>query len=89
MLPILRSLPIVFVDAEGFRYYAEVQDWWRFAKPFEPLTYEFLVKNAEENDVFIDVGAHIGLYTVKLARRVSKVISLEPEPRNYGFYLVR
>ncbi len=85
--PLLRNLSIVFVDAVGFRYYAEVQDWWRFAKPFEPLTHKFLVKNAEDNDVFLDVGAHIGIYTVRLARRVAKVIALEPEPRNFNFLL--
>mgnify|MGYP000344834382 CR=1 FL=1 len=85
--PLLRNLPIIFVDAEGFRYHAEIQDWWRFAKPFEPLTREFLVKNAEENDVFLDVGAHIGIYTVRLAEIVRRVIALEPEPRNYRFLL--
>ena len=58
---------------------------WRFAKPFEPLTYNFLMKNVRKNDVFLDVGAHIGIYTVKLARKVSKVIALEPEPKNYSF----
>jgi len=55
-LPLLRDLPAMFIDPEGFRYYAEIQDWWRFTKPFEPLTYDFLTKNAREDDVFLDVG---------------------------------
>jgi len=57
---------------------------WRFVNSFEPLTYWFLIENARENDVFLDIGAHIGIYTVRLAKRVSKVIALEPEPKNYN-----
>ena len=45
MFPLLRDLPVMFKDSEGFKYYAKVQDWWRFAKPFEPLTSKFLIKS--------------------------------------------
>jgi predicted O-methyltransferase YrrM len=83
MFPLLRDLPVMFADSEGFRYYVRVQDLWRFSKPFEPLTSKFLVGNADESDIFLDVGAHIGLYTIRLAQKVSKVIALEPEPKNY------
>jgi FkbM family methyltransferase len=39
-----------------------------------------------EGDVFIDVGAHVGRYTLPLAKAVGKygkVISIEPDPDNY------
>ena len=84
-VPFLRDLPIRFIDANGLKYYARFQDLWRFIKPFEPLTHEFLVKNAKESDVFLDIGAHIGMYSIRLAQKVSKVIALEPEPKNYSF----
>lgn len=44
-LPLLRDLPVMFIDSEGLKYYAKVQDWWRFAKPFEPPTSKFLIKS--------------------------------------------
>lgn len=36
-------------------------------------------------DMFIDVGANIGLYTVLVARRspTARIVAFEPDPRNY------
>jgi len=82
--PYIRDFPLIFINEEGFKFYARIQDWWRFSTPFEPLTYKFLTSNVEYSDIFLDIGAHIGLYTIRLARRVSKVIALEPEPQNYA-----
>ena len=38
-----------------------------------------------DDDIIIDVGAHIGLYTLKASKRVKKgiVIAIEPSPNNY------
>jgi FkbM family methyltransferase len=33
-------------------------------------------------DVFVDIGAHIGYYTVRLARKCREVIAFEPNPIN-------
>lgn len=33
--------------------------------------------------MFVDVGAHIGKYTVMMAKRCKKVISIEPSPDNF------
>jgi len=73
----------MYIDFNRFKYYARIQDYWRFTKPFEPLTSEFLARNAEENDIFLDIGAHIGIHTIRLAQKVSKIIALKPE--NYSF----
>ena len=35
------------------------------------------------NDIVLDLGAHIGAYTVYAAGRVAQVISVEPEPSNF------
>lgn len=83
-VPFLRDIPMMFVDPQGLKYYAKLQDYWRFVKPFEPLTHEFLASYSQRGDVFIDVGAHVGIYTIKLAQFFSKVIALEPEPQNYS-----
>ena len=54
------------------------KDVWHYLKPIE-------------NDVFIDVGAHIGKYTLRVAKLVGaggKVIAIEPDPDNFKALLV-
>uniref|UniRef100_A0A7C5YSY5 FkbM family methyltransferase n=1 Tax=Ignisphaera aggregans TaxID=334771 RepID=A0A7C5YSY5_9CREN len=85
IIPFYRDFSIRFTDSQGLKYYAKIQDWWRFAKPFEPLTHKFLFEHARKSDVFLDVGAHIGIYTIRLGLRVSRIIALGPEPQNYNF----
>jgi len=63
-VPFLRDVPMMFVDLQGLKYYAKLQDYWRFVKPFEPITHEFLASYSQGGDVFIDVGAHCGIYTI-------------------------
>jgi FkbM family methyltransferase len=41
-----------------------------------------------QNDVVVDVGAHIGIFTLYAARRGRMVIAVEPEPRNYKWLLI-
>jgi len=55
----------------------------------EPFFHSILKKVLKENSVFIDVGAHLGGFTLRAAKLCSKglVIALEPDPRNY-YYLV-
>lgn len=36
------------------------------------------------DDVVVDVGAHVGLFTLKVAGKVKRVIAVEPHPLNYG-----
>jgi len=39
----------------------------------------------ERDDVVIDVGAHIGLFTISIAAKAGKVLAIEPEPRNLHY----
>jgi FkbM family methyltransferase len=41
---------------------------------------EILLKRTEMDDVVIEVGANIGIYAIPLAKKVKKVIALEPHP---------
>jgi FkbM family methyltransferase len=41
-----------------------------------------------QNDVVVDVGAHIGIFTLYATRRGRMVIAVEPEPRNYKWLLI-
>ena len=40
-----------------------------------------------EDDVVIDVGAHVGLFTLKAAKRARTVVAVEPHPFNYRLLL--
>jgi len=47
--------------------------------------------NPEHGDVVIDVGAHIGSYTVRAARMVGRgglVIAIEPDPENFKLLML-
>ena len=40
-----------------------------------------------DNDIVIDVGAHVGLFSLKVCRSVKRVIAIEPHPFNYKLLL--
>jgi FkbM family methyltransferase len=52
-----------------------------FALVLEPQTASWF--KVSSGDVVVDIGAHIGRYTLMAARYASKVIAVEPEPSNY------
>ncbi len=58
--------------------------WSRYFKTdYEPETFAFLRENLNFGDTFLDIGAHIGLFSVVAARIVGergRVISFEPTP---------
>lgn len=54
---------------------------------YDNSLYEHFYK-PRKGDVVVDVGAHIGLFTVKVALQVGekgRVIAVEPEKKNYAF----
>jgi len=40
-----------------------------------------------ENDVVVDVGAHMGLFTIKVASDAAKVVAIEPDTFNFNFLM--
>jgi FkbM family methyltransferase len=50
---------------------------------YEPELVKFVLRELQPGDVFVDVGAHIGSYSLPAARRVGRtgrVIAFEPDP---------
>lgn len=59
---------------------------WRFGV-YEPETSIFLLDNVKEGDVFLDVGAHFGyfsLFASELVGPTGKVVSIEAMPTTYS-----
>jgi len=53
---------------------------------YEPEVSWFLIKNLEQGDIFIDIGAHVGFFTILAGEKVGEsghVYSFEPEEENY------
>ena len=53
-----------------------------FATAHEPRTSSWF--QVKPGDVVVDVGAHIGHYTLMAARYASRVVAVEPEPSNFS-----
>jgi len=52
----------------------------------EPRTWKIIRSLIRKGDVFVDVGAHVGTYTIPVAKIVGSngiVVALEPSPFNY------
>jgi len=48
---------------------------------YERLTWSFIKSVIKPGDIFIDVGAHIGAYSIPVAKLGGKVFAIEPAPK--------
>jgi FkbM family methyltransferase len=51
---------------------------------YESPVLKKLMSLVNENSIFIDVGAHIGKYSLLLARRAKLVVAIEPDPISFS-----
>jgi FkbM family methyltransferase len=49
---------------------------------YEPYYRRLLLDELDEQTLFVDAGAHVGMYTLLAAPRVRTVVALEPDPYN-------
>lgn len=84
----LRPGAIDYVDDEGaFRLYPTTnltENGLLLRKDYNLAEINFLKADLGSNSVFLDIGANIGLYSIRIARAISntagKVIAIEPNP---------
>ncbi|MEM1661092.1 MAG: FkbM family methyltransferase [Candidatus Bathyarchaeia archaeon] len=57
-------------------------DLMEITTDYERKVIEYIVSSLQEGGVFIDVGAHIGVYSLRIARLFPKanIVSIEPNP---------
>jgi len=53
---------------------------------YEPFSLEIWFKLTRNNDIFFDIGAHTGIYTIigNISKSINSIISVEPYPLNYA-----
>jgi len=78
----------VLVRVGGLYRLADSVSAFIISPEFEKQIWNYL--NLKKGDIFIDLGSHIGKYTILAARLVGNnglVISVEPHPRNYAILI--
>ena len=76
---VIVSTGITVKDSDGFAWALRWTGDDRIGPgPHEHGIHELLLSFAQPDSVFIDVGAHVGHYALRMARGFSKVIAIEP-----------
>ncbi len=77
-----------FVEIDGFRVFLDKNDSLGLSmnKMHEKMEREIVINEIKEGSIVVDVGAHIGYYTLlfsKIVGEKGKVFSFEAEPTNF------
>jgi len=63
----------------------DFEDFYHAQLFYERHTLKFILGHLSPDEVFVDVGANIGGYSIRTARMAKKVYAFEPELRNFSF----
>ena len=76
-----RSLRLTNLDES----YLAFQLFWHGGHYYEPITRALVEVLLQPGDVFLDIGAHIGFFSLTAALSIDglKVIAFEPNPKNF------
>ena len=72
----------IIYTSDGYAWYYENNDHLLPTREDEWSYIEILKDVADKDSIFIDVGAHVGRYTIRLAKYYKKVIAIEPNPES-------
>ena len=80
---LIREMPVIIEFYNDSKFYVHyLLDYLHAGLYNEPETFKFIMKQIKNSKVFIDVGANIGGYAIRVAK-YCKVYAIEPFPRNY------
>jgi FkbM family methyltransferase len=67
----------------GRPFVVESKEWQQWASDYEPHTTDYIRRNVKKGDIVLDIGAHVGYYTLLFAELVGPegiVFAFEPNP---------
>jgi FkbM family methyltransferase len=73
----------VSVSSDGYKFLLR-DGFISDSQPFDPVhapTIAFLKDMSSPEKTFVDIGAHVGTYTVRMAKCYKEVVAIEPAPR--------
>jgi FkbM family methyltransferase len=73
----------VVTSWDGYKFYVENKDDEQVIGKSEIANLKALATLSSKEKVFVDAGANLGFYTVRLAKYYKHVYAFEPEPRNF------
>lgn len=80
---LLRREPTIIQFNDGSLFIIQdLEDFYHASMCYEPKTLKFLLKYFRNRGVFVDVGANIGGYTIRVVKQ-ARVYAIEPHPRNF------
>jgi FkbM family methyltransferase len=88
LLPGSMVLPILQGPLKGMRWIVGSGDHGYWLGSYELVFQKVFAANIQPGDIVLDIGAHVGFYTLLAARQVGKqghVHAFEPLPRNAEF----
>ena len=71
----------VTIDSVYFRVRPYSDDLGYIINNLKRFVWDWI--NVNQNSVIVDVGSNIGGFSIKLAKKVNKVISIEPNPSTF------
>jgi len=57
-------------------------DWIRWGGDYEQVEFDNVMSHISNWDVALDIGAHVGIWSTRLAQRFKNVIAFEPVPKH-------
>lgn len=88
-LRLIRMLRPQWVVFAGHKMFLDPDDCLRLSwqKEYEPVETKLVKETVKNGSVVLDIGAHIGYYTLLFAKRVGphgKIYAFEPDPTNFA-----
>jgi len=58
------------------------EDWINWSGDYEQVEFDNVMPHISKKDVALDVGAHVGIWSMRLAQQFKNVIAFEPVPKH-------
>jgi FkbM family methyltransferase len=75
---------VITIERDGLTWLwrPKTDDYLAFSSEHEPLVTDFITREFRCDEVFLDVGSHVGRYAVRASRKRMKVHAWEPNSYN-------